>query len=135
MNIILHCSDSPWGNTAIITTWHLERNFRNIGYHFVILNGKISPTCELKWLNGHIETGRPLDEEGAHTKGHNDSIGFCLVGKSNKFTSQQIETCHNLIKTLKVKYDIGEVEQHSKYDLNKSFCAGFDKEMMEKFNG
>jgi len=64
--IIVHCSDSDYGNAALITVWHLQRQFRNIGYNFVILNGKISSSCELKWFNGIIETGRALDEDGAH---------------------------------------------------------------------
>ena len=59
-NIILHHSDSLYGNAAIITTWHIARGFRNIGYHFVILNGKISSACELKGFDGGIETGRGL---------------------------------------------------------------------------
>ena len=133
MNAILHCSDSTFGNTAIITVWHLQRGWRNCGYHFVILNGWISSTCELKEYNGYIETARPLNEEGAHTKGHNDNIGICLIGKSGKFTSQQIESCKKLIESLKFK--IQKVKQHSDYDsINKPFCAGLTNEVMEKFN-
>lgn len=135
MNAILHCSDSSWGNAAVITKWHLERGFRTIGYHFVLLNGKITSTFEMKSLNGALETGRGVGEDGAHTRGANKNIGICLIGKSNQFTSQQIEACHNLIKALKIKYNISEVKQHSDYDpVNKAFCAGFDKEMMERFN-
>ena len=134
-DIILHCSKSEYGNTALITKWHIDRGFWNCGYHLIILNGKISSTFDnLKFLNGHIETGRPLNEDGAHVKGFNNNIGICLIGNSGEFTSQQIETCHNIIKTLKQKYNIGKVKQHSDYDSNKSFCAGFDKEMMERFN-
>ena len=132
--IIVHCSDSDYGNAALITVWHLQRQFRNIGYNFVILNGKISSSCELKWFNGIIETGRALDEDGAHTLNHNDAIGICLIGKSNKFTSQQIESLHNLIKTLKVKYDIGLVKQHSDYEPMKPFCAGLSPETMGLLN-
>jgi len=133
-NIILHCSDSSWGNAAIITTWHIEREFRNIGYHFIILNGKISATCNLTAFDGHIETGRPLDEEGAHTKGHNSDFGICLIGKSNSFTSKQIESCKQIIQMLKFKYDIDKVKQHSDYEPLKPFCAGFNTEIMELFN-
>ena len=36
---------------------------------------------------------------------------------------------------LKLKYDIEAVKQHSDYDpVNKGFCAGFDSEMMKRFN-
>ena len=77
---------------------------------------EISSTSEIKSFNGTIETGRPLDETGAHTLGANQNIGICLIGKSNQFTSQQIESCHNLIKALKIKEDISIVKQHSDYD-------------------
>ena len=40
---------------------------RDIGYHFVI------------GLDGEIEEGRPIEQSGAHTKGHNfDSIGIFI---------------------------------------------------------
>jgi hypothetical protein len=132
--IILHCSDSSWGNATIITVWHIARQFRNCGYHFVILNGKISASCNLPEFDGHIETGRPLDEDGAHTLNHNDAIGICIIGKSNSFTSKQIETCKNLINNLKSKYEIGAIKQHSDYEPAKPFCAGFSKEIMGLFN-
>ena len=40
MEIILHCSDSEFGNAAIITKWHAlpkpnGRGWSNIGYHYV----------------------------------------------------------------------------------------------------
>ena len=100
MTVILHCSDSSFGNAVIINNWHTqERKFSMIGYHFVILNGKISPTKYNKFFDGVIETGRPIDDDsdlepdkiGAHELGWNTkSIGVCLIGESNSFSFSAI---------------------------------------------
>lgn len=68
--IIVHCA-AVRGDSGVtvddITQWHLQRNFRDIGYHFVIDE------------KGCIWKGRPLEEMGAHCKGHNqNSIGYLL---------------------------------------------------------
>lgn len=52
-----------------INSWHKDRGWDSIGYHFVIR------------LNGTVEKGRPTDKEGAHVKGLNHrSIGICFSG-------------------------------------------------------
>ena len=71
--IIIHCSATREGddsvNAEVIDRWHKARGWKGCGYHFVIL------------IDGTIETGRMLDECGAHTKGANcSSIGVCYVG-------------------------------------------------------
>jgi len=95
-NIIIHCSDSEWGCVRVIREWHLGRGWRDIGYHFVILNGYVTyedyrAKRYLMSLDGSIECGRYLNqnlivehnEVGAHTLGYNDkSIGICLIGKN-----------------------------------------------------
>jgi len=70
---IVHGSATPEGRdvpASAIRRYHVEdRNWSDIGYHFVIR------------LDGTVEAGRPLDRAGAHVKGHNaDSIGVCYVG-------------------------------------------------------
>lgn len=70
--IVVHCSATKEGQNIsrdTIRQWHLDRGWRDIGYHFVIE------------LDGSIHPGRPLEEQGAHVRGHNaDSIGICYVG-------------------------------------------------------
>jgi len=52
-----------------IRQWHKLRGWSDIGYHYVIRR------------DGRIELGRPIEQVGAHVKGHNsDSIGVCMVG-------------------------------------------------------
>ena len=109
INVIIHCSDSSWGNACEITRWHLERGFSTIGYHYVILNGRLSPFKHHAYFNGYLETGRPLDddkdleldERGAHAFGYNDSVGICLIGLSGTFTDRQLWTLNHLIKRLR----------------------------------
>ena len=101
--IVIHQSDSAFGNAAVIDDWHRERGWSGIGYHWVILNGRIHagaadaardagtatpcsgaakaakdvrPECD-----GMIQEGRPPECVGAHVRGHNEtSLGICLIG-------------------------------------------------------
>lgn len=55
-----------------IRRWHLSRNWRDIGYHFV---------CEKVGDSYQVVAGRPLHVVGSHVRGHNfDYLGFCFVG-------------------------------------------------------
>lgn len=70
--IIIHCSATKagqWFEAKDIDSWHRQRGFNMIGYHYVIL------------LDGTIQEGRPLQQVGAHCVGHNaHSIGICYIG-------------------------------------------------------
>ena len=69
--IIIHCSDSEWGDAYIIDKWHKERGWKGIGYHYVVLNGKRIPNSFDKSEVGFIEKGRPDSEVGSHVVGMN----------------------------------------------------------------
>jgi hypothetical protein len=149
VKIILHCSDSSFGNAALISKWHslpskeviqngkryLGRGWSGIGYHYVILNGWIASNIYNPKFNGLYETGRPLDDDpvisgnemGAHVKGYNArSVGVCLIGKSGQFTQDQLNTSLTLVYDLENQFGSIEVLQHSDLDQNKAFCAGLD---------
>ena len=131
-NIIVHCSDSSWGNAAAIDSWHRERGFTSIGYHYVILNGMLSPYKRHNYFDGHIETGRPLDddsdmeldEKGAHAFGYNNAVGICLIGLSGTFTESQLRALTHLVRRLKGQFKDVNVMQHSDVDPKKPHCAG-----------
>ncbi len=143
-NIIIHCSDSVWGCAREIKLWHTlpppdGRGWSDIGYHFVILNGRITPKQELSALDGCVECGRYLDEDdiiapfeiGIHCLGYNDhSIGICLVGKS-QFTQNQMESLKDLCLELCQLHEIpannilGHCETVSGQKEGKS-CPNFD---------
>lgn len=70
--IIIHCADTPEGrddSIEDIRRWHKARNFKDVGYHYVIR------------LDGTLEKGRMIEDVGAHCTGHNaESIGICYIG-------------------------------------------------------
>ncbi len=140
ITVILHVSDSTWGNAVAIDEWHRNRPqpFRMIGYQRVFLNGVMAHgQSYVKRLDGVIETGRPYGVRGAHTRGANHHAGWCLVGRSGEWTKKQIKAVKKEIKALLEEdgYDVVRVKQHSDYDpVNKPFCAGFSDKQMEEFN-
>jgi N-acetylmuramoyl-L-alanine amidase len=113
-NIIIHCSDSRWGCARAIRQWHQQKGWKDIGYHFVILNGQFGPGFYVEAANGSIEAGRYLDQDnmldenevGAHALGYNgNSVGICLVGKET-FTGAQMESLASLVRELQRKYNV-----------------------------
>lgn len=142
MNIIIHTSDSEFGNAAIITKWHTSkpRNWSNIGYHYVILNGHLSKKAYNKFYDGHIETGRPLDDDnmiepfemGAHTKGHNDAVGICLIGKNGEYTGKQYSSLEKVIRQILYQFGSVNIYQHSDFSDEKPNCAGLSIDYMRE---
>ena len=122
--IIVHCSATPEGRdyTVVqIRQWHLQRGFRDIGYHYVI------------YRDGTIHTGRPVAQAGAHCTGHNaHSIGVCYIGgvaKDNKTpkdtrTEAQKKSLANLLKRLHELYPKATLHGHRE-SANKA-CPSFD---------
>ncbi len=142
LKIVFHCSDSAFGNAALITKWHVTgRGWSNIGYHYVILNGWLSSKLYNQKFDGHLETGRPLNDDpfwsktemGAHVKGHNfNSLGICLIGKSGNFTNNQLQAAFTLVYYLEKQFKQIELFQHSDLDKGKPFCAGLNMELLKE---
>lgn len=109
--IIVHCSDSNFGDAAEIDHWHRERGFSEIGYNFVILNGFVTydnykKKKRIKKKDGLIQEGRHIDKIPAHCKGSNkESIGICLIGKK-KFTKNQMISLMILLYDLILSHPI-----------------------------
>jgi len=148
-NIIIHCSDSPWGCAREIRKWHTDpvpngRGWSDIGYHFVILNGRVLPDLYLTSLDGSIEAGRRLDsdmdiepdEMGIHALGYNaKSIGVCLIGERKNgeatFTTEQMFSLRSLCMELchHFKVPANNVLGHGETDDGKKqgkTCPDFD---------
>ena len=142
IKVIFHCSDSSWGNAAEITKWHLKRGFETIAYHYVILNGRLSPFKLHMAYDGHIETGRPLDddkdfeldEKGAHAFGYNMAVGICLIGLSGTFTNAQMRASGHIVRQLRGQFGEIEVIQHSDVDKKKPHCAGLTRLQINVLN-
>ena len=116
--IIIHHSWTPASmdiGVEEIRRWHLERGWQDIGYHYVLRR------------NGIIELGRPIEIQGAHTRGQNqDSIGICIVGGKPdvNFTKFQWPSLSIMVPELMFKHNIYEVGGHRDYAASE--CPGFD---------
>lgn len=132
--IIVHCSVSNFGDAALIRTWHTDpkpkgRGWRDIGYHFVICNGFRTSGCKYDpTVDGLVETGRPVEQVGAHCAGHNsDSIGVCLIG-DRLFTGRQLyEALPELLYSLIGNYELEVNDIHGHYEFNgHKSCPNID---------
>ena len=121
--IIIHCSATPEGREVTvdeIRRWHKERGFADIGYHYVIM------------ADGSVCKGRPLEQAGAHCKGHNaHSIGICYVGGTDRKgtpkdtrTEPQKNAMARLIRELKRSFPKATIHGHNEF-ANKA-CPSFD---------
>ena len=113
--IIVHCSDTPDDRQVSvdeIRSWHKERGWSDIGYHYVIHQ------------NGKIENGRPVAKKGAHCSGENhDSIGICLIGR-NDFTKEQFASLNNFYQTMLNIYGNIAIFGHRDF-TDKKTCPNF----------
>lgn len=118
--IIVHCSgtDIESYDFASMRYDHMKnRGWSDIGYHFGI-----------DW-DGDIHILRPLNQIGAHCKGHNrHSIGICVLGLQS-FNMTQIQQLCSLMDTLCYAFDLSrsDIKPHNYYDKNK-LCPVFDLE-------
>ena len=107
--IVIHHSASDFGNAEIFDDWHKQRNWKGVGYDFVICNGNAE-------RDGIIETTFRWKEQipGAHVGGtpNNNAntygIGICLVGNFNEKvpTAKQMASLVKLVKFLQKRYNI-----------------------------
>ena len=130
--IILHCTATRpewWADKSSeekmkeCERWHLDRGFRSIGYHFLVDR------------DGTITEGRPLDQQGAHCKGHNaDTIGIAMWGgfgsdsddlPSDHFTPVQLAATYDLIRKLQGQFNIKKDQVFGHNRFSSKSCPGF----------
>ena len=132
--IIIHCSATEEGRDFTvedIRRWHVQGNgWKDIGYHFVV------------YRDGSVHPGRPLDQVGAHTSGHNaNSIGVCYIGgvaadgktPRDTRTLEQKVALIDLVRSLKLVFGVSKVSGHNEY-ANKA-CPSFDVQKWRKAVG
>lgn len=132
--IIIHCSDSEWGDADEIDKWHRAKKYDKIGYHYVILNGHEEYKSKYnKNVDGELQYGRSLSEKGAHCIGHNStSIGICLIGK-NHFSQDQLETLAKVVGELRIKYNLTSNDVYGHYESNsEKTCPNITSEFIRK---
>jgi len=122
--IIIHHSGFAAGNSDVFRWYHRVVNgWSDIGYHFVIGNGKGGYSVE-----GGIELGRYLCFQGAHIRGHNhDSVGICLIGnfKTNPPSQLMTNVLNDLLFRLCLEYALDEKSIFGHRDFNpQKICPG-----------
>ncbi len=122
--IIVHCSATPEGKdftVADIDRWHRQRGFASIGYHYVV------------YRDGSVHKGRPVEQQGAHCKGHNaQSIGLCYIGgcapdgrtPKDTRTAAQRAALRQLVEQLQKQYPSATVHGHSEFAAKA--CPSFN---------
>lgn len=118
--VTVHHSAGPDDQTAnSIRRYHVDiRGWSDIGYHFLI------------HMDGRVEsTGRwHRQEAGAHCKGHNQTIGICLIGNFERHRPQnaQQEALVRLCRDLCVRYawEAGTVVLHRDRANATTKCPG-----------
>jgi N-acetyl-anhydromuramyl-L-alanine amidase AmpD len=109
--------------------WHTARNFKDVGYHFLILR------------NGDLQVARPISQTGAHClKGHNRySIGLAFVGgivgsgkkrgsqrNSSTFRPEQWETFKAFMRAFYSVHPGGQAWGHADIDPERRSDPNFD---------
>ncbi len=122
--IVIHCAATKGDvSAATIRKWHKDKGWRDIGYHLLIRT------------SGAVEIGRPIEQAGAHVRGHNkDSIGICIAGgrdgTTDSYTPEQWHMLEIVVQGLVTKYG-AVVKGHNDY-TNAKTCPNFDaKEWFE----
>ena len=111
--IIEHHAEASSCSVQDIDSWHKERGWVGIGYHYFIKK------------DGRIFKGRPDWAIGAHCPGFNDkSIGVCHEGNlmTEEMTQEQKEASIWLNKKLMAEHGITSLYQHGK--VYPTSCAG-----------
>ena len=110
--IIVHHSESPFGDVPTVDAWHRERGFAQIGYHYLICNGQGGGE------DGEIQFGRNEDVQGAHAKANyrnEGTLGVCLVG-TDQFTAAQKKSLQELLLHLCRRHGLtpgtGTIQRH-----------------------
>lgn len=109
--IVIHCSATRVDRditAADIDAAHRVRGFSSGGYHFYVRK------------DGTIEPMRPIDQVGAHVRGHNaHSLGICYEGgldmngnPADTRTPAQRTTLLHLVRDLKTRFATARVVGH-----------------------
>ena len=129
--IVVHCTATKEGkdfHVEDVRKWHKAKGWKDLGYHYLVN------------LDGGIEVGRPIDQQGAHVTGHNaTTIGIVYVGgldadgkpKDTRNYSQK-EALEDLIASLLIVFpSIKKISGHRDYAAKACPCFDAKKDYAE----
>lgn len=135
--IVIHITDSNYGDVETIDRWHKDLGWDMIGYHFLVTNcyptyeSWIAGTPDLS-LDGAVFEGRPEEYSGAHVKGHNwHTLGVAMVGRGG-VTSRQLDSTIMLCAELRDRFPIEEVKGHNEFTSSKT-CPDLDMDLFRSW--
>jgi hypothetical protein len=117
VTVFLHCSASDAigkayegdGLVRTINSWHVARQFKDIGYHFVVDK------------SGVVLKGRSLERTPAAQAGHNTgSIAICAHGLKN-FPPAQLAAVKKLCEEINRAYG-GRISFHGHREVANKLC-------------
>lgn len=125
--IILHHSATACGSAAEFDRIHRARGWDELGYHFVIDNGRGNP-------DGLVEIGSRWvkQKHGAHCKVENHpeyndyGVGICLVGNFDETrpTPAQVDACGHMVRFLSARYRVPPNRIYGHGQLKPTHCPG-----------
>ena len=126
--LVIHCSATRCNvpfTVEQLRQCHLQRGFKDIGYHFYITR------------NGELHHCRPVSEPGAHVRGFNrHSIGICYEGgldchgiAKDTRTEWQRHSLRVLVRALKMDHPEAQIVGHR--DLSPDINGNGEVEPME----
>lgn len=130
--IFLHCAATPEGKDFTvkdIDTWHKQRGFNGIGYHYVI------------YRDGSVNKGRDITKIPAAQSGYNtNSIAICYIGGVAKDgvtpkdtrTAEQRFALFKLVMELQEKYNISDENVFGHCEVANKACPSFDMNTFRK---
>lgn len=133
--IVLHYSKTKGGDVRFMRAIHLEKDWRDVGYHFVLPNGLPHGDWPAG-IEGEVQDGRHLDDDsilepdefGAHALYFNrESVGICLIGDFQFVapSQKQIAALIGLLARLCRQFDLDPMEAIVGHrDLCNTLCPG-----------
>lgn len=98
-----------------VMTGHRNRNFGDIGYHFIVDRA------------GRVWEGRSLQYIGAHVSAENEeNIGIMLLGnfENQRPSLEQIQSLNKLTASLRTQFKIPRYRVYGHRDLGHTLCPG-----------
>ena len=122
--VVIHHSASHDVSANEIDTWHKERGWKGVGYHYVVR------------FDGAIEPARNWAQAGAHKKGYNAHyLGICVTGDFTKHppTRQQLASVIDLVRGHDNRWDIRDnIDRHHEDCPGKYFPWEFFIENLKR---